>query len=130
MEVSTRMASFKLTTVCRALTVGNNVSRLPTVQSINQRNFATEVTKSDGKEGSGTEVGPSSGQTEVKEKQYSPFVGAPNTMDFALARVDDIVNWARKGSLWPLTFGLACCAVEMMHIAAPRYDMDRYEIFT
>ena len=34
----------------------------------------------------------------------------------------------RQGSLWPLTFGLACCAVEMMHIAAPRYDMDRYGV--
>lgn len=33
-----------------------------------------------------------------------------------------------KGSVWPLTFGLACCAVEMMHIAAPRYDMDRYGV--
>ncbi len=39
--------------------------------------------------------------------------------------MDDLVNFARKGSLWPLTFGLACCAVEMMHMTASRYDMDR-----
>ena len=39
---------------------------------------------------------------------------------------DTIINYARTGSLWPMTFGLACCAVEMMHAALPRYDLDRF----
>ena len=41
------------------------------------------------------------------------------------ATADKVVNWARQGSMWPMTFGLACCAVEMMHMAASRYDQDR-----
>lgn len=63
----------------------------------------------------------------VKRKPYSPFQ-TNNNADYALARVDDLLNWARKSSIWPLTFGLACCAVEMMHFAAPRYDMDRFGV--
>lgn len=45
---------------------------------------------------------------------------------FYVTTIDNVFNWARSGSLWPLTFGLACCAVEMMHSAAARYDLDRF----
>lgn len=39
--------------------------------------------------------------------------------------VDGVINWARRSSLWPLTFGLACCAIEMMAVGASKYDLDR-----
>jgi len=47
---------------------------------------------------------------------------------FVLAQADKLVNWARTGSLWPMTFGLACCAVEMIHAYCPRYDLDRFGV--
>ncbi|USO01252.1 MAG: NADH-quinone oxidoreductase subunit B [Alphaproteobacteria bacterium] len=45
---------------------------------------------------------------------------------YILASMDKVVAWAQSNSLWPMTFGLACCAVEMMQAAASRYDMDRF----
>ena len=45
---------------------------------------------------------------------------------FVVANLDRLVGWARSGSLWPMTFGLACCAVEMIHGGTARYDMDRF----
>ena len=47
---------------------------------------------------------------------------------FITAGVDDLITWARTGSLMWMTFGLACCAVEMMHISMPRYDAERFGI--
>jgi NADH-quinone oxidoreductase subunit B len=46
-------------------------------------------------------------------------------------RVDRALSWARSSSIWPATFGLACCAIEMMHTATPRYDIARFgaEVF-
>jgi NADH-quinone oxidoreductase subunit B len=40
--------------------------------------------------------------------------------------VDSVFNWARRSALWPMTFGLACCAIEMMSTGAARFDMDRF----
>jgi NADH-quinone oxidoreductase subunit B len=47
---------------------------------------------------------------------------------FYVTTVENVFNWARAGSLWPMSFGLACCAVEMMHSAASRYDLDRFGV--
>lgn len=50
---------------------------------------------------------------------------------YYLTTVDKFVRWAQKSSMWPLTFGLACCAIEMMNLVAPRYDAARFgaEVF-
>ncbi|OWK38849.1 NADH-quinone oxidoreductase subunit B [Fimbriiglobus ruber] len=45
---------------------------------------------------------------------------------FVVTSLDQAINWARESSLWPMTFGLACCAIEMMATGGPRYDIDRF----
>ena len=58
-------------------------------------------------------------------------MGLENTLfeslpDVVTVRLDALVNWARKSSLWPATFGLACCAIEMMNTVSARNDLSRF----
>ncbi len=55
-----------------------------------------------------------------------PWIEARFEDGVVLTTLEEVLNWARQGSLWPVTFGLACCAIEMMAAGAPRFDMDRF----
>ena len=48
--------------------------------------------------------------------------------NYFISPINSLISWARQGSFWPLTFGLACCAVEMMHATVSRYDLDRFGV--
>ena len=61
------------------------------------------------------------------ESSSEPFE-AINDKGYVLAKLDELSRWAQSRSLWPMTFGLACCAVEMMHTASSRYDLDRFGV--
>ena len=52
------------------------------------------------------------------------------TKGFVTTKFNNLINWARSSSMWPMTFGLACCAVEMMHTYMSRYDLDRFGLVT
>lgn len=63
----------------------------------------------------------------VAERNMLPTLpGSGSDATFLTTRLDDVVNWARRNSLWPMPFGTACCAIEMMATFASRFDMARF----
>jgi NADH-quinone oxidoreductase subunit B len=68
----------------------------------------------------GTAAGPD------RDQQAAEFNAALQDKGFLVTASADVINWARNGSLHWMTFGLACCAVEMMHTSMPRYDLERF----
>lgn len=61
----------------------------------------------------------------IVQPEYAHIVESEH-QGFFTTSLNKLVEWSQSGSLWPMTFGLACCAVEMMHSAAARYDLDRF----
>ena len=65
--------------------------------------------------------------TEIREVEFGEKVPE----GIIMTSLDTVVNWVRKSSIWPMTFGLACCAIEMMSMGASRFDIARFgaEVF-
>ena len=60
------------------------------------------------------------------EKNEYPFVAEYEGGSIILAKLDALINWSRANSLWPLTFGTRCCAIEFMAAGASRHDFARF----
>jgi NADH-quinone oxidoreductase subunit B len=75
----------------------------------------------------GSYVTTENGKQVVKDLTF----GNPTPEGVVLTTLDNSINWTRKNSIWPLTFGLACCAIEMMSMGASRFDIARFgaEVF-
>ena len=61
-----------------------------------------------------------------KKSNWDVSLAGADNKGYILTTVNDVINWSRTGSLYWMTFGLACCAVEMMHTSIPRYDLERF----
>ena len=59
---------------------------------------------------------------DLTENDFDVSLAGLDNKGYMLTTVNDVINWSRTGSLYWMTFGLACCAVEMMHTSIPRYD--------
>jgi NADH-quinone oxidoreductase subunit B len=64
----------------------------------------------------------------LHDPYFDGVTGQLSDKGFVVTAVDDLINWARTGSLMFMSFGLACCAVEMMQAANPRYDIERFGV--
>jgi NADH-quinone oxidoreductase subunit B len=66
-----------------------------------------------------------------QELEAAQAQGKTGSLGIALAKLEDVVNWGRANSIWPLTFGLACCAIEQISTGMARFDIARFgsEVF-
>ena len=62
----------------------------------------------------------------VADDPFSPYQSRGIRQGFLVASADNLIAWARTGSLMWMQFGLACCAIEMMQVSMPRYDIERF----
>ena len=65
-------------------------------------------------------------KSDIEKKDFPGQVHDTPGGGIVLSKLDDIINWARSNSLWPLTFATSCCGIEMMSVASAKYDFSRF----